>query len=81
MSQLIVDAAMQERLMGSNTRVTICNEAGEVLGHFTPAAAAEKAICFEPEDRCPYTPEELARMRRQRGGKTLSEIWRSLGVQ
>lgn len=33
-----------------------------------------------PEDQCPYTPAELARMRSQSGGRTLAEIRRSRGI-
>jgi hypothetical protein len=32
-----------------------------------------------PQDRCPYTREELEASRRQPGIYTLDEIWRSLG--
>jgi len=33
-----------------------------------------------PEDCCPYTPAELAKMFQEKGGVQLSEIWRRLGV-
>lgn len=42
-------------------------------------ASAVEPIVLLPEDNCPYSAEELARMRRQEVGRPLSEIWRSLG--
>jgi hypothetical protein len=43
------------------------------------ARPPESVTMLKPEDRCPYTPDELATMRREEGGRTLAEIWRSLG--
>ncbi|MEX2176236.1 MAG: hypothetical protein WD872_17880 [Pirellulaceae bacterium] len=43
-------------------------------------ALPESEFVLPPEDQCPYTPAELARMYSNRsGGRPLSEIWRSLG--
>jgi hypothetical protein len=30
-------------------------------------------------DRCPYSPEELARMQQEEGGSSLADIWKSVG--
>jgi hypothetical protein len=39
-----------------------------------------RPIVLPPEDRCPYTPEELAAARAERGpGHSLAEIRKSLG--
>ena len=32
------------------------------------------------EDKCPYTPEELAEMEKETGGRSPAELWKSLGV-
>jgi hypothetical protein len=40
--------------------------------------ASEVAIVLKPEDQCPYTADELKRMRQEEGGRPLPEIWRSL---
>jgi len=51
----------------------VVDERGQIVGHFVPY--------FEPppEDQCPYTPAELARMRVESGGRSLDEILRDLG--
>ena len=43
------------------------------------AQLADAPILLRPEDGCPYSADELARMRRQADGRPLAEIWRSLG--
>jgi hypothetical protein len=32
-------------------------------------------------DECPYTPDQLYAMRGEQGGRSLSEIWKSLGAK
>jgi hypothetical protein len=51
----------------------------EDLARDEPGQSAE-AITMLPSDQCPYTPAELARMRNEGGGRTLSEIRRSRGI-
>ncbi len=54
--------------------VEVVDESGRRLGHFVPAPVAA------PSDDCPYSGEELDRMRSEEGGRPLQEIWRSLGA-
>jgi hypothetical protein len=49
------------------------------LGHSDPLSIDAETIVLKPEDHCPYSPEELVRMRKEEGGRPLSEIWKSLG--
>jgi hypothetical protein len=74
---VVIDADLRARLRGLNMPLELLDETGHVLGHFTPA--------FRPADAdelmksCPYSEEELEQFRREPGGRTLAEIWKSLG--
>jgi hypothetical protein len=75
MTRITVDDSLSKQLGQIGHTVEICNSAGLSLGHFVPAFKPR------PEDNCPYSAEELAKMRLEKGGVTLEEIWRSLGVK
>lgn len=77
MSQVIVDDTMGARFDSCKTPVDICDRTGRVLGKFVPAQPLETISA--PADRRPYTEEQLEAMRRETGGRSLSEIWKSLG--
>ena len=77
MSQVIVDDTMRARFDSYKTPVDICDRTGRVLGKFVPAQSPEKISA--PADGCPYTEEQLDTMRKETGGRSLSEIWKSLG--
>ena len=47
---------------------------GRPLGHFVPRQGVTAS------DECPYSKEELQRMRAEQTGRPLSEIWKSLGA-
>ena len=79
MNQVTIDSALLARLNGLTERMEFRNEKGELLGQFVPAKR-KGLFVPRPEDKCPYTPEELERMRNETGGRPLSEIWKSLGV-
>lgn len=82
MSQIVVDADLRARLNGLTEQLTFRDESGRVLGHFVPLEEEEDELFIPPpEDLCPYSPEELAQMRKETGGRPLREIWKSLGVQ
>jgi hypothetical protein len=79
MSEVVIDRALVARLAGLDSTTTIRDESGRVLGFFVPAA--EAAALWPGTDECPYTHEELDRFRNEKGGRRLSEIWKSLGQQ
>jgi hypothetical protein len=55
--------------------VELVDRGGRRLGHFVPAGSTESSA------ECPYSSEELARMREERGGRTLPQIWNSLEAE
>ncbi len=76
MEKVVVDNAIQKKLEGFTAPVEFCDRHGRILGHFLPLAASPKTYSA---DRCPYTEDELAQMQHERAGRTLDEIWKSLG--
>ncbi len=79
MTRLTLDPQLREKLNGLNAQIEICDENGATLGHFLPASVYEKLLYAAAEAACPYTKEELQRFQQQPGGRSLDEIWKSLG--
>ena len=75
MNRITVDNALKSRLDGVAEPVEVCDAQGRMLGHFIPVAALVKP------DGCPYSTDELNRMRGEDGGRSLAEIWESLGAK
>jgi hypothetical protein len=66
MSQIVIDAAILQRLQQVQTTVELVDPAGKVVGHFVPATSP-------PEE--PYiSEEELQRREAEGGGRSLAEI-------
>ncbi len=74
---VVIDADLRSRLRNLTVPLELRDENGNVVGHYTPA--------FRPADAdelmktCPYSEEELEQFCREPGGRTLAEIWKSLG--
>jgi hypothetical protein len=77
MSDLTIENSLAARLSELDSTTAIRDESGRVVGFFVPAAEAGSLL--SASDGCPYTPEELARLRNEIGGKQLSQIWKRLG--
>ena len=75
MNQIMVHSPLNAQLAGLSQPVEVIDEAGHRLGHFVPTQATIVS------DDCPYSAEELARMRGEEGGRALAEIWKALGVK
>ena len=73
--QILVDSPLNAQLAGLVQPIEVVDETGRSLGHFVPAQATIVS------DVCPYSAEELARMRSAEGGRPLAEIWKSLGAK
>lgn len=75
MNRITVDDPLKAQLDGLVGPAEVIDKTGRRLGHFVPAAATL------PADGCPYSPEDLQRMRSEEGGRPLEEIWKSLGAK
>jgi hypothetical protein len=73
MSKMVLDEATSARLLALGDRVELCDKSGRTLGFFVPATESN------PRVFSPISDEELDRRSREPGGRTLAEIWTSLG--
>jgi len=79
MNRITVSEGLITQLGGFTQPVELCDAEGHAIGHFVPATASSTSESGESED-CPYSADELSRMRSEEGGRGLSEIWDSLGA-
>jgi hypothetical protein len=78
MSKVILDAATLAKLAGRSGIVQLCDEAGNLVGHYLPPPTPEGT---NPEGGWgPFTAEEVARARSQSApGRPLFEIMKDFG--
>jgi len=82
MKQVTLDPILRSQLNGlSEEQLEILDEKGQTLGHFLPAALYKKMLYAAVETSCPFSKEELERRAKETGGRSLAEIWKSLGVK
>lgn len=74
MSSIVLESQVLERLQQTGGRVEIRNEAGEVVGYFTPQISPSLYDSLES----PVDEDELRRRAQKGGGRTLDEILRDL---
>lgn len=77
MSRIILSDAFSNQLDRITLPVELCDQTGKALGHFVPSGLSWSDVLAG--DGCPYTTEDLARMQNESGGRTLAEMWQSLG--
>ena len=78
MSKVIVDDALRRSLGGLDGETEFIHPSGQSLGHFLPAPLYTKLLYAWL--KAEITDEDLKQLRQQTGGRSLSEIWQSLGV-
>lgn len=74
MTKVIFDTATSNKLGSFRERVEVCDEAGRVLGYFTPAEV--KSVYDGPD--CPLSEEELNRRQQETVRYTTDEVLRHL---
>lgn len=74
MNQITVGHTLTSQLEGLMEPVVVVDENGRALGHFLPSRNHSTGDS-------PYSIEELAAMHGEEGGRSLSEIWESLGAK
>jgi hypothetical protein len=77
MEQLIIDDDLRAKLRNLNVALELTDDKGHVFGHYTPAFRPADAA--ELLETCPVSEEELKRRGQTFEGRTLTEIWESLG--
>ena len=77
MTKVILDEVLRAKLNGLQAEIELCDPSGETVGHFLPENRYQELVAALAKR--PYTDEDLARFRQETGGRTLAEIWKSLG--
>lgn len=76
MSPLVVDDPLGAEMEKIMDPVEVRDRKGRVLGLFQPLIKKPLVL---PSDQCPYAEEQLQQSLEQSGGRSLAEIWKSLG--
>jgi hypothetical protein len=72
-----LDDTLRVQLRDLAEVVTVCDEAGNRVGHFVPVSCPLEIL--EGLRKCPFSEAELEERRKDKGGRTLDEILKSLG--
>ena len=73
MTRITIPDPLASQFQELSVPAALFDAAGNCLGHFVPQRESV-------DDHCPHSSEEIERLRREPGGRTLPEIWKSLGV-
>jgi hypothetical protein len=76
MSRVTLDPVLRAKLNGLQEPLEVCDEGGKTIGHFLPEDAYRRILHTLAQSQ--ITDEEIAKLRQQKGGRTLAEIWQSL---
>jgi hypothetical protein len=77
MSKVIVDETLRAHLPDLAEQLEFCDEHGKTLGHFLPESVYQAFVRSWMEAN--ISEDELQRRRAEPRGRTLAEIWKSLG--
>lgn len=79
MDRITLDDNLRTKLNGLSSPVAVCDESGQIIGHFLSDEFYKKLmyawLLSQPVD------EELEQARHETGGRPLAEIWKSLGAK
>jgi hypothetical protein len=75
MTRIVIDSEVREKLHNLTEPLELCDEAGRVLAHLTPAVSSPECDGSEPQ----ISREELLRRKRNKGKtSTTAEVLRYL---
>jgi CRISPR/Cas system-associated endonuclease Cas1 len=77
MSRVILNPQLRSELSDPTATVEFCDQSGNIIGHFVPEPLYREMLVAW--SKVHLSDEELARRRQEPRGRTLSEIWKSLG--
>jgi hypothetical protein len=77
MTQVQIDELLKQKLGGLDEAVELCAPDGRVVGRYLPEKEYHDILYANVE--IPFSEEEIARRRAERGGCSLEEIWKRLG--
>jgi hypothetical protein len=79
MTRVVIDQSIRAKFNDLAEQIELCDETGRTLGYFVPPEMHRELI--RAWAIAEVSDEELERRRQEPGGKTLQEIWRSLGAK
>jgi hypothetical protein len=79
MVRITLDDDLRGKRNGLNEPVDLCDDTGRSVGRFLPAAMYDDLWYAALAERTGEPKEELRRSHREEDGRTLAEIWTSLG--
>jgi hypothetical protein len=77
MSRIILDPQLRSQLGDPTEHVELCDASGNTIGHFVPESIYREMLLAW--SKVHLSNEELAQRRLEPRGRTLAEIWKSLG--
>ena len=77
MSKVIVDESLRNQLPDLDQPLEFCDPSGKTLGHYLPTEAYRAFLRSMADAN--VSQEELQGRREEPRGRTLAEIWKSLG--
>lgn len=80
MQRVSLDQELRAKLNGLSQPLEVCDESGNPVGMFVPWADYQHMRYAAAEAACPFTDEQSAQFRKERGGRSLQEIMRDLGA-
>jgi hypothetical protein len=75
---IVLDPALREKFGELTDQAEVCDEQGKVVGMYLPLDTYKS---FLRNIKIPFSEEEIARRKQEKGGCTLDEIWKKLGVK
>ncbi len=81
MSTAILDAEKRVQLGPLDESQEILDPQGHVVGRYLPEEEYRKLLYAIGESNCPISTAEWERRRKEKGGITLSELWKKLDVK
>ncbi len=76
MTKVVVDESLRAKLHNLEEMIELCDSTGRTVALVHPVhARSSDGTEHEPI----FTDEEVEQSRRQTGGKTLGEVWKTLG--
>ena len=79
MQKVVLDSSLLAKLPSLANHLELCDPAGKTLGHYLPAELYKEFLLAWADAN--ITEEEIEQRRREPRGRSLKEIWQSLGQQ
>jgi len=80
MSAITLDAQLRSRLKNLEEPLKLREQDGSIVGRFIPEEEYRRIQKELALAACPYSEDELAKLRQQRKGNSLADFWKKQGI-